>query len=732
MKKFLILFLCSFLFGQSNQGIRSLNGSLNNSQKIQVSYDDTASYFRWTMSNGVHTLYIPYNLNPTVDTGGISSLNGLTNSTQTLLFDSTTNNAGWLSASTSHTLRLPFARMKDTSWSNSVSKITATPPLTATKIAKDYHLAFSPSSGSSFDTTRLAYLDKSQTLTGINTFLDTTKFRNVEIVGRLYAYDSIGYPSHEIHGEVKLFGAGGYGAGLEFWNASGTTRYGGIMGGGNTEFFVDNGYTQSWVVSGTTVMSTTVNGNLLINKFTDNGSDLQVGEGITTDTLTAYKTVAIGTPSAINGDLRFYNNSNDYFASITAPSLSANDTFYLPNIGGVGGKTLATINGGQTFSSAVWQGTSIDTAYTNAVSKINSVTGLRFTKIAKDYYPTLDSIYIGGLTRATTATWHSGLGAWSLGNITTGTIGAGSNAITTTGAGSFGAISGTTGTFSGDVAVNGDDITSDGDLTITPAGGETFINSNTSLGTSSTISGARVGIKNNAVNANATVWQNSRGTEIAKVDSNGALYITNTSATTSANITGGASGTHILEVARTTSGQANNWSFSISSIYTNKIGSLLLRPNVVASDFGVSGALSASVPQITLKGGSGNFIVGDTVSPNSRFKIKNNAVNANATVWQNSSGTEIAKVDSNGAFTSSGLSDFGTNGGNATIGVGDSVQVTVTGLTTATGIATVCYKRGITASATADTIASYNITAANTLTLFGKYGWTVSYGILKK
>jgi hypothetical protein len=89
-------------------------------------------------------------------------------------------------------------------------------------------------------------------------------------------------------------------------------------------------------------------------------------------------------------------------------------------------------------------------------------------------------------------------------------------------------------------------------------------------------------------------------------------------------------------------------------------------------------------------------------------------------------------ITSVGAVTSSGLSSFADNGGTATIGVGDSVQVTVTGLTAATGVATVCYKRGITTAATADTIASYNITSADKLTLFGKFAWTVSYIIIKK
>jgi hypothetical protein len=97
------------------------------------------------------------------------------------------------------------------------------------------------------------------------------------------------------------------------------------------------------------------------------------------------------------------------------------------------------------------------------------------------------------------------------------------------------------------------------------------------------------------------------------------------------------------------------------------------------------------------------------------------------------SGITTTLAGSFGAITSTGLSTFGTNAGSATIGAGDSVQVTVTGLTTATGVATVAYKRtGATSVVVADTIASYNITTADKITLYGKYGWTVSYVIGKK
>ena len=86
-----------------------------------------------------------------------------------------------------------------------------------------------------------------------------------------------------------------------------------------------------------------------------------------------------------------------------------------------------------------------------------------------------------------------------------------------------------------------------------------------------------------------------------------------------------------------------------------------------------------------------------------------------------------------GPIIAGGLSSFGTNAGTATIGAGDSVQVTVTGLTVATGQAVVWYKRkGATSVVVADTIATYDINTADKLSIYGKYGWTVSYWVGKK
>jgi len=82
-----------------------------------------------------------------------------------------------------------------------------------------------------------------------------------------------------------------------------------------------------------------------------------------------------------------------------------------------------------------------------------------------------------------------------------------------------------------------------------------------------------------------------------------------------------------------------------------------------------------------------------------------------------------------GTLDVTGLSSFTANAGKATVGNGDSVQVTISGLTT-NGIASVSYIT--TAPQAPDTVATWQIKATNTLTLFGKFGWEIGYVIQKK
>lgn len=123
MKK--ILLILAFVSVVNAQGIRSLNGSQMPTQKLRVAYDDTATYFRWSVSDGIHTLWIPFELIPN-DTTGILSLNGLTASVQTFAVDTTINTSPVFSSSGSvHTLRFPMSRINNKANTADSTKVSA-------------------------------------------------------------------------------------------------------------------------------------------------------------------------------------------------------------------------------------------------------------------------------------------------------------------------------------------------------------------------------------------------------------------------------------------------------------------------------------------------------------------------------------------------------------------------------------------------------------------------------
>lgn len=83
---------------------------------------------------------------------------------------------------------------------------------------------------------------------------------------------------------------------------------------------------------------------------------------------------------------------------------------------------------------------------------------------------------------------------------------------------------------------------------------------------------------------------------------------------------------------------------------------------------------------------------------------------------------------SKGSLAATTLSSFPANGNKATIVLRDSIQVSVPGLTTATGVAWATY---VTSSAkVADTAATYEINAPDKITLRGKNGWTIAWGVI--
>jgi hypothetical protein len=70
--------------------------------------------------------------------------------------------------------------------------------------------------------------------------------------------------------------------------------------------------------------------------------------------------------------------------------------------------------------------------------------------------------------------------------------------------------------------------------------------------------------------------------------------------------------------------------------------------------------------------------------------------------------------------------------GTAQIILRDSIQVSVTSLTTASGLAIVCYRAPDNNIASADTVASFRINTAGKLTIVGKNGAWYDYWIIRK
>lgn len=150
MKNYLyILFLFSFCLAQNN-GIRSLNGSLSNSQRVVWDTTSDRNTFTITTSNGVHTLWFPYNRFALTGSGSVGNADSLG----------------------SHPASY-YAVKAD-------SQIVAVnAPLTLSRSLHTTTLSFAPASGTSYDSSRLAYLDKANIFTGTPQTFSAVKFDTV-------------------------------------------------------------------------------------------------------------------------------------------------------------------------------------------------------------------------------------------------------------------------------------------------------------------------------------------------------------------------------------------------------------------------------------------------------------------------------------------------------------------------------------------------------------------------
>lgn len=146
-----------------------------------------------------------------------------------------------------------------------------------------------------------------------------------------------------------------------------------------------------------------------------------------------------------------------------------------------------------------------------------------------------------------------------------------------------------------------------------------------------------------ATSAPIFIAASTTGTVAVQVQPNGNVGIGTTTPGAILEVAGGTGGADILDLTRQTSGQANTWSTSISSTYDGTVGTLFLRPTTVASDFGVTGALSGTSPQFVVQGSTGNVGI-NTNNPQSELDVQGTASSTNSLVASlaNPAGTFVA------------------------------------------------------------------------------------------
>ena len=609
MKKILlILFIFSVTYSQN--GVRSLNGSLSGSQRIVWDTTGTPNTFKITTSNGVHTLWFPYNRFALTGQGSVGNADSL----------------GGLPASDYLTWSDTSSAIASKAYSNGryVQSVSGTSPIVSSG-GHTATISFSPSSGSSFDSTRLAYLDKA------NTFTETPQTMGRAVIDTMVSSGATLNLQNSYTDNVLITGK--LTAGNEFSGGTGT-NYDASDNTGRYSFMygkVDSNYSTSTTNAGENFIFG--NYNKIDDTYGGYGNWL-FGQYINVDT---YGMWVLGADDSFqkkripfNGSIIFLNETVRHWGE---NSMSLNDShvpLYVqsPRISDSVAYAFELQKRGSSVDSLSW-GSFNFVAYRN----FTQTSG----KLQNSYYKTFMSVNLD-----------------STDNI--------------------------------DFNVGKNDPRAWGDMRL--------LNGNFK------VSAGYIGADSLRGSTGTTTYWNHTG------------YHSELGASYFGNITAG-SGTFngaVTSTGRVSAGSANDFYVGGTALSLNALGQ-----GGTALEFDIN-------PYQNLR------IFRTTNNALANFRIMKGDNTSNVTFQV----TALTGAVTSGAITSTGLSTFGTNAGNGTIGAGDSVQVTVTGLTSATGVATVCYKRGITSSATADTIATYDITANDKLTLFGKYGWTVSYTIMKK
>jgi hypothetical protein len=588
MKKTILLLLgiSGILFSQTNTGIRSLNGSLNSSQKIVWDTTSTNPSFSITQSNGTHTIKIPYNR------WTISS--STTNFSKQQIDTVGTVDAGvWQATSI------------DTAYTNAVSRLLAQYGITVS--------VFGKTSGVKVDTSVILTKNTTQVSSGNKYWTGTHRF-DAGVAG--FHINTVNYPNDL------------------FYVAEDEGRV--VVGDRNTD------------VNGTRITSWDANKQIILEAHDSISLYSNIHRWLNADgSIISYmdSTGKLNTRSLYTSseDLdTTFNTENFIYTYRQNNTHLSGGSDWLRNAG----FRASLLSGGKAYQLegvyAVATNVSANTV-TNAIGVMAEIQNLGAGSITNAY-----SFYgnNGAVTSGSITNYYQ---FYAEPNSTTGI---------TNKYGFYQDGTQATNIFNGNTRFGG---TTAPDSTVSITGGLNVSQGIKSSGITqlggSTSTTSLLGIKNTNTNANITEWYNSRGTQLAYIDSTGGasfndtvrvnkFILTNTTndlfirsaLTAGVNRNFISISTTSNEISLTANGNSVKWNalnFTPQNGSVRDLGTYLLAWDTIYVDDATINA--------TLK-------VGGTTSTTTSVGFKN-ALFANITEWYNSRGTQLARIDSSGAVT---------------------------------------------------------------------------------
>lgn len=734
MKKYLFLFI-GILFAQNN-GIRSLNGSLSGSQSLRV--DTTAARFAWTLSNGVHTLSIPYRIVVPSGSSFKWNVSGSAQQQDSLRFIASTNISLSQSGNTI-TIASTGSTATNTDSLGHVYYTNYALKSDSAIIAAGYGIGVSRSGHTSTVSADSSVLDTKgtdQVLTGAK-YIGPRWYFNSSAVDTLSARSTT---KKQYLTDTVLIG----GKLIVGPNHLSINNYNGVIAGEQDSILTTSSYTngQNFVLGRLNTVGRintgNIGGNWLFGQYL-RSENIGVWAFGADDNFEKKLIPFAGSVVFVNEGVRHWLSNTLGFTGLPAPQYGIQS----PHVGdsalfafryqklGSAVDTLAypalhyTIERGFSVS-ALSNGEKYLIANTaNRIKRIWSInennddawhfntlntSGRPFGNIYVDSahfivsqgYLDADSLRSNGTTVATSGVTHSGLGSWNL-----GAIGARS-------------------------------------LTLVTALDTAYSNAVSKITAGYGITATKNAKDYTITFDSATV----RSKFIPYSGANATVDLGAQALTSTGNFTGGAITANTNRIKGTA--QVAGIFYRTSSVAGDDAGIAFDLQNAGSTEVSYAN-IKAKIQTNTTSLHSGKLEFYTTKSNVSTLALTLDS-SANATlvgrmtsVGLTTTGaiTATSQTIASGAITSSGKSTFDSltvngystltgNGGSVTIPAGDSIQVSVTGLTIASGSAVVSYSRYKTTAATADTIATSAVYTAGKLSIYGKFGWIVKYFIVSR